>query len=65
MADEIVKKSEVRSAERGEMATPGAGRPGEKGGQGIESISDVGIERERERGQEGEVSKKSARTKGQ
>lgn len=64
MADDVVKKSEARSAKRGEMAAPGAGRPGEKGGQGIESISDAGIEREKESGHAGESSKKSARWEG-
>ncbi len=64
MADETVKKSETRSAERGEM-TPHAERSSVEGGrQGAETVSDVDIERNRERGAEGEVAKKSARSKG-
>ncbi len=64
MADEIVKKSEQRSKERGDMAAPGAERAREEGGQGAETISNVSKERERERGHEGESSKKSARWEG-
>ncbi len=64
MADETIKKSELRSKERGDMAAPGPGQTGGKGRQGAETISDVNIERERERGHEGESSKKSARWEG-
>ncbi len=64
MANEVVKKSEIRSQERGEMVTPKAGSSGDKSQQEAETVSNVDKERERERGHEGESSKKSARWEG-
>ena len=53
MAEDVIKKIERRSAEKGEMATPGA-----------KAISNIDKEHERESGAEGESSKKAHRWEG-